>query len=51
MATDSSFKFSAGSREEKNYYLKVTWPEDKNDASYAFEVDYIRLKIDVVQVD
>ncbi|MBR3229946.1 MAG: hypothetical protein IKF91_03870 [Bacilli bacterium] len=49
--SDSSFRFNAGVSEEKEYYLKVSWPENKNDASYAFEVDYIRLKIDVVQVD
>ena len=49
--TDASFILNAGVAETKNYYLKVVWPSDKNDASYALEVDYIRLKISAVQVD
>lgn len=49
--SDSSFKLNAGVPETNNYYLRVYWPSNKNDASYSLEVDYIRLKINAVQVD
>ena len=48
---DSSFNFDAGIKDEKKYYLKIYWPEEYNDASYAFEIDYFRFIVDTIQRD
>ncbi len=45
------FKFNANARETKKYYLKASWPEEKNNESYAFEIDCFKLNINVTQVD
>ena len=44
---------SAGDSEPKNHTLKVTWPtdDDKNNYLYSYELDYIIVTIDYVQVD
>ncbi len=49
--TDSTFNFQAGTEESKTFYLKVYWPEQYNDSSYAFEVDYVNLKFIITQKD
>lgn len=49
--TDSTFNFQANREESKTYYLKVYWPEIYNDSSYAFEVDYVKLKFIITQKD
>lgn len=48
---DDSFKFQAGVEEKNTLYLKVSWPEEYNDSSYAFEIDYIQLKFILTQED
>lgn len=48
---DESFKLQAGVKDEKTYYLKVSWPEVSNSAYYAFEVDYFTIKVNSEQVD
>jgi len=44
---------SAGDSTPKNHTLKVTWPTDgdKNNYDYSYELDYIIVTIDYVQVD
>lgn len=49
--TDNTFKFNANVEGSKTYYLKVYWPEEYNDSSYAFEIDYVNLKFIITQVD
>ena len=49
--TDSSFKFTEGIEENNTYYLKVNWPSNYNDSSYAFEVDYLIIKFIITQID
>lgn len=49
--TDSSYNFDAGIESSKVLYLKVEWPEEYNQESYAFEIDYVKVKITVTQVD
>ncbi|MBQ9011657.1 MAG: hypothetical protein IJ093_03310 [Bacilli bacterium] len=49
--TDANFKFDAGVEQSAQYYLKITWPENQNDASYALEVDYIRVKVEIIQIN
>ena len=48
---DESFKLNPGIEDEKTYYLKINWPEVNNNANYAFEVDYIMVKVNSEQVD
>ena len=48
---DTGFTFDAGVKKEHTYYLKVYWPEEYNDSSYAFEIDYISFLIDIIQLD
>lgn len=48
---DDSFIFKAGVREEHTYYLKINWPEEYNDASYAFEIDYFKVIINATQIN
>lgn len=49
--TDSTFNFQASTEESKTYYLKVYWPQEYNDSSYAFEIDYVNLKFIITQKD
>ena len=49
--TDSTFNFEANKEKSKTYYLKVYWPEQYNDSSYAFEIDYVNLKFIITQKD
>ena len=48
---DDNFKFEPNQKEIKTYYLKIIWPEDKNDQFYAFEIDYLNLQVKIEQVD
>ena len=41
----------AGIKEEHTYYLKISWPEEHNDASYAFEIDYFKVIINSTQIN
>lgn len=49
--SDASFIFKAGIKEEHTYYLKISWPEEHNDASYAFEIDYFKVIINSTQIN
>lgn len=49
--TDESFIFEAGVETSITYYLKVEWPEDKNNSDFAFEVEYFKINVDVEQID
>ena len=48
---DQSQTFKAGVSSNNIYYLKINWPEEYNDASYAFEVDYFKVLVNVEQID
>lgn len=48
---DPSFQFAAGVKSEKTYYLKIEWPEQYNDPSYAFEIDYFKVYVETVQIN
>lgn len=43
--------FEAGEEESRTYYLKVSWPEEENAASLAFEIDYFTVSVHAVQID
>jgi len=49
--SSEDFVFQGGVEEEKNYYLKIKWPENKNDEKYAFEVGYCKINIAATQID
>ena len=49
--TNDDFEFKAGKRETKIYYLKIEWPNDLKDLSYAFEIDYLSIDFRVIQKD
>ena len=49
--TNDDMKFSAGTKNEENYAIQISWPSDKNDASYAGIPDDITLNINVEQID
>jgi len=50
-----SGSFAAGQKEAVTCYLKINWPESNGgkdyDASYAFEIDALRIIISAEQVD
>lgn len=46
-----SFVFKAGVETSITYYLKIEWPEDKNNSDLAFEVEYFKINVDVEQID
>lgn len=48
---NEDFKFEANKKESKKYYLKIIWPEEENNPFYAFEMDYLNLKINIEQLD
>lgn len=49
--SDESFVFEAGVETTITYYLKIEWPEDKNNSDFAFEVEYFKLNVDIEQID
>ena len=49
--SSDDFIFNAGVEEEKKYFLKIKWPEDKNDEKYAFEIGYCTINIAATQID
>lgn len=48
---NSDFSFKAGIEDSITYYLKLTWPEEYNQENYAFEIDYIKVKVKTSQLD
>lgn len=48
---DESFEFSAGTEDTKTYYLKVSWPSDRNSEEYSTEIEYFNIDITINQVD
>jgi len=49
--SSSNFTFNAGVSETKQFYLKVVWPLEQNNYSYSNEIDFLKLIINVNQVD
>lgn len=45
------FNFSPGIKQTKECYLKIDWPEEENDDLYAFEIEYIKIKVVATQID
>ena len=45
------FVFKGGVEEEKEYFLKINWPKEKNDAKYAFEVGYCIINVISTQIN
>lgn len=41
----------AGRKEDKTFWLGVQWPEEKNQMSYAYEIDILQLRVSAEQVD
>ena len=42
---------AAGDAKAHKYTLKITWPKDQNDASYAGKTDQLVVKLNAVQTD
>lgn len=47
----NNFSFNAGVESSKTFYLKVTWPEDKNSDYYSLEINYLKLDFVITQKD
>lgn len=45
------FNFKAGIKETKTYYLKLFWPADRNSDFYSQEIDYLKIEIELKQVN
>ena len=48
---NDNFKFNKQQKQEKKYYLKISWPIEKNDYEYSNEIDYLKINFIVEQVD
>lgn len=44
-------EFVASTQGEETYYIKVSWDESYNAASYADEIDYLCLSVTATQID
>ncbi len=51
MYVDEEFKFKAEEKETKTYYLKIEWPEDKNEEYLAYEIEAISINVIASQID
>lgn len=51
MYADEEFKFKAGEKDTKTYYLKIEWPEDKNEEYLAHEIEAVSINVISSQID
>ena len=49
--TKDSFVFGVGSKESKDYKLKVEWDSDINDAKFSGMTDAVYLEVEFEQID
>ena len=49
--SEENFKFTADRQQELTVYLKINWPEDKNNESYALEIEHFAIKVLANQMD
>ena len=49
--SSEDFKLNAGERDEKTYFLEISWPEEENEEQLAFEIGYFTMNIIVEQVN
>lgn len=45
------FRFTAKDEQEMTFYLKINWPEDKNDEAYALEIEHFAINVVATQID
>lgn len=48
---NDTMNFKAGTAGKDEYQLKIKWPSDKNDASLSGIPDYVKININVEQID
>lgn len=49
--TDGSFVFGVGTKETKDYKLKIEWPSDRNNAQFSGMTDAVYLSVEFEQID
>jgi len=47
----NDFSFSPGVKETKKFYLKISWPSDKNSDYYSREIDYLKIDVVLTQIN
>ena len=48
---DEEFYFEGGVEKTKTVYLKISWPKEKNQDYYSYEIDYFDFDIVIKQID